>query len=105
MDSESDINNENILAKKNSSGYTPAHIAVKKLKLGLLEALIEAGAPVDIPDNNGETPLLTALHMDDTDMASLLVQVYFFITKSMIHIKEFQFFHIDFSLHANNENF
>ncbi|VDK81961.1 unnamed protein product [Litomosoides sigmodontis] len=73
-DSESDTNSENILAKKNSSGYTPAHIAVKKLKLSLLEALIEAGAPVDIPDNNGETPLLTALYMDDIDAASLLAQ-------------------------------
>lgn len=76
VESENDINRENILAKKNNSGYTPAHIAVKKLKLSLLEALIEAGAPVDIPDNNGETPLLTALYMDDIDAVSLLVQVY-----------------------------
>nr|CDP92894.2 BMA-IKB-1 [Brugia malayi] len=69
-----EINRENILAKKNCYGYTPAHVAVKKLKLSLLEALIEAGAPVDIPDNNGETPLLTALYMDDADAASLLAQ-------------------------------
>lgn len=77
MKSENDINKENILAKKNSSGYTPAHIAVKKMKLSLLEALIEAGAPIDIPDNDGETPLLTALYMDDIDAVSLLAQVYY----------------------------
>lgn len=82
--SENDINRENILAKKNCYGYTPAHIAVKKLKLSLLEALIEAGAPVDIPDNNGETPLLTALHMDDVDAAYLLVQVMFFLICGII---------------------
>ncbi|EFO28015.2 death domain-containing protein [Loa loa] len=74
VESGTDINRENILAKKNCYGYTPAHIAVKKLKLSLLEALIEAGAPVDIPDNNGETPLLTALYMDDADTVSLLAQ-------------------------------
>ncbi|VDN17089.1 unnamed protein product [Gongylonema pulchrum] len=64
----------NHLAKKNSEGYTPAHVAVKKLKLSLLEALIEAGAPLDVPDHDGETPLLTALNMDDTDAATLLAQ-------------------------------
>ncbi|VBB33057.1 unnamed protein product, partial [Acanthocheilonema viteae] len=74
VENESDINGENILAKKNNSGYTPAHIAVKKLKLSLLEALIEAGAPIDIPDNDGDTPLLTALYMDDIDTVSLLAQ-------------------------------
>ncbi|VDK80547.1 unnamed protein product, partial [Onchocerca ochengi] len=74
VENGNDVNRENILAKKNCHGYTPAHIAVKKLKLGLLEALIEAGAPVDIPDNDGETPLLTALHMDDIDAVSLLTQ-------------------------------
>uniref|UniRef100_A0A915PMW4 Death domain-containing protein n=1 Tax=Setaria digitata TaxID=48799 RepID=A0A915PMW4_9BILA len=74
VENGTDINRENILAKKNCSGYTPAHIAVKKLKLSLLEALIEAGAPVNIPDNNGETPLLTALYMDDVDAVSLLAQ-------------------------------
>ncbi|VDN81589.1 unnamed protein product [Brugia pahangi] len=74
VESGVEINRENILAKKNCYGYTPAHVAVKKLKLSLLEALIEAGAPVDIPDNNGETPLLTALYMNDADAASLLAQ-------------------------------
>lgn len=66
------------MARKNRDGYTPAHVAVKKLKLGLLEALIEAGAPVDLPDNNGETPLLTALNMNDSEAASLLAQVFLF---------------------------
>ncbi|KAM3725412.1 putative nuclear factor NF-kappa-B subunit [Dirofilaria immitis] len=74
VENGNDINRANILAKKNCYGYTPAHIAVKKLKLSLLEALIEAGAPVDIPDNDGETPLLTALYMDDIDAVSLLTQ-------------------------------
>ncbi|MCP9265590.1 Death domain-containing protein [Dirofilaria immitis] len=60
VENGNDINRANILAKKNCYGYTPAHIA--------------AGAPVDIPDNDGETPLLTALYMDDIDAVSLLTQ-------------------------------
>ncbi|VDM39889.1 unnamed protein product [Toxocara canis] len=64
---------ENPLASKNSDGYTPAHLAVQKLKLGLLEALIEVGAPIDVPDEHGETPLLCAVLMDDLETASLLL--------------------------------
>lgn len=63
------------MASKNTEGYTPAHIAVRKLKLGLLEAFVEAGAPVDVPDNNGETPLISAVQLDDTDIATLLIKV------------------------------
>ena len=80
-DMESNANGENgessLLASKNSDGYTPAHIAVRKLKLALLEAFIEAGAPVDLADNNGETPLVCAMNMDDTDIATLLIKVYY----------------------------
>uniref|UniRef100_F1KWT2 Nuclear factor NF-kappa-B p105 subunit n=2 Tax=Ascaris suum TaxID=6253 RepID=F1KWT2_ASCSU len=64
---------ESPLASKNSDGYTPAHIAVQKLKLGLLEALVEVGAPIDVPDSNGETPLISAVLMDDVETASLLL--------------------------------
>lgn len=66
---------ESPLASKNSDGYTPAHIAVQKLKLGLLEALVEVGAPIDVPDSNGETPLISAVLMDDVETASLLLMV------------------------------
>lgn len=45
------------------------------MKLGLLETLIEAGAPLDIADKNGETPLITALILNDIDSANLLIQV------------------------------
>uniref|UniRef100_A0A0N4UIV4 ANK_REP_REGION domain-containing protein n=1 Tax=Dracunculus medinensis TaxID=318479 RepID=A0A0N4UIV4_DRAME len=65
---------ENPLAIKNGEGCTPVHIAVRKLKLGLLETLIEAGAPLDIADKNGETPLITALILNDIDSANLLIQ-------------------------------
>ncbi|VDN01269.1 unnamed protein product [Thelazia callipaeda] len=74
IESENGVTERSILSIKNCHGYTPTHVAVKKLKLGLLEALIEAGAPLDIQDNDGDTPLLTALNMDDVDAASLLLQ-------------------------------
>ncbi|VDD92013.1 unnamed protein product [Enterobius vermicularis] len=72
---DDDAEEINFLASKNTEGYTPAHIAVRKLKLGLLEAFVEAGAPVDVPDNNGETPLISAVQLDDTDIATLLIKV------------------------------
>lgn len=91
---ENQDDEESPLAKKNNDGYTPAHIAVRKLKLGLLEALIEAGAPIDITDEQGENPLMTAVNMDDIDAVNLLTQVRLFL-KSVFHSFKTIFFFFD----------
>ena len=45
---------------RNGSGWTATHIAAKKGNVKLIRILAQAQADVDIPDDNGMTPLLVA---------------------------------------------
>lgn len=45
---------------RNGSGWTATHIAAKRGNIKLIRILAEAQADLDIPDDNGMTPLLVA---------------------------------------------
>src|SRR5437588_11860946 len=46
-----------IIERRDRSGLTPLHHAVKNNEINFIRFLIEAGADVNAKDNNGNTPL------------------------------------------------
>jgi ankyrin repeat protein len=48
-------------AARDRSGWTPLHFAVAEHRVDLAKRLVEAGAPVDMPDSHGNTPLWRAV--------------------------------------------
>ena len=46
----------------NRSGYTPLHYAAIFGRAAIAAELIRRGAPVNVPDRDGKTPLWRALH-------------------------------------------
>ncbi|CAD6197166.1 unnamed protein product [Caenorhabditis auriculariae] len=62
------------LESQNDVGLRPLHIAVKRLKLTLIEMLLEAGADIEARDKNEKTALLHATTMNDVEIIQLLLQ-------------------------------
>ncbi|CAI2314376.1 unnamed protein product [Caenorhabditis sp. 36 PRJEB53466] len=61
--------------KLNSEGYAPIHVAVRRLKLSLIEMLLEAGALIDLLDTEKKrNALLHAIEMNDFETIQLLVE-------------------------------
>lgn len=61
-----------------SAGFTPVHMAVRRLKMSLLDAFIENcdGGVLLTPDGNTKcTPLHLAIKANDCDMAELILKV------------------------------
>ncbi|CAB3410789.1 unnamed protein product [Caenorhabditis bovis] len=59
----------------NNEGYCPLHMAVRKLKLSLIEMLIEAGADVNLLDREKKrNALLHAVEMNDIEAIQILVE-------------------------------
>jgi len=57
------------------AGYTSLHLAVRRLKLALVECLLECGGPVSLGDrSSGRRPLHMAVEAHDIDMCSLLLK-------------------------------
>ncbi|KAI8424848.1 hypothetical protein MSG28_006772 [Choristoneura fumiferana] len=59
---------------QNSEGRTPLHEAILKGKKPIVENLLRNGASVHLKTRCGESPLVTAIHGDDLDLISLLLQ-------------------------------
>ncbi len=58
-----------------ASGWAPLHLAARNRDSRVLEALVEAGADLDLLDRrNGWTPLLHAIHLRNDDAARVLVE-------------------------------
>ena len=49
------------------SGMTPLHIAVYMQNLAMVNMLLDAGAQVNIADNEGNTPLIVAVYESNDD--------------------------------------
>jgi len=64
---------ENVRAT-DASGFTPLHWAGIRGHWEVFEALLEAGAPVDVTGGDGGTPLHWACHHDRPDMVRLLLE-------------------------------
>lgn len=64
-------------ASRNQPAFTPLHSAVATdagpRDLGIVRALLEAGAPVNARSGSGGTPLHTAAFLGDTEVAELLL--------------------------------
>lgn len=59
----------------NSEGFAPIHVAVRRLKLSLIEMLIEAGALIDFLDTEKKrNALMHAIEMNDFETIQLLVE-------------------------------
>lgn len=59
----------------NSEGYAPIHVAVRRLKLSLIEMLLEAGALIDLLDTEKKrNALMHAIEMNDFETIQLLVE-------------------------------
>lgn len=59
----------------NSEGFAPIHVAVKRLKLSLIEMLLEAGALIDFLDTEKKrNALMHAIEMNDFETIQLLVE-------------------------------
>ncbi|XP_073950210.1 L-asparaginase-like [Choristoneura fumiferana] len=59
---------------QNSEGRTPLHEAILKGKKPIVENLLRNGASVHLKTRCGESPLVTAIHGDDLELISLLLQ-------------------------------
>ncbi|CAJ0928649.1 unnamed protein product, partial [Mesorhabditis belari] len=62
------------LEKKNQQGQTPLIVAVSRLKLSLVEMLLECGISVDGSDSQERTALMHAITMNDPDIVFFLLQ-------------------------------
>ncbi|CAJ0579577.1 unnamed protein product, partial [Mesorhabditis spiculigera] len=62
------------LEKKNQQGQTPLIVAVTRLKLSLVEMLLDTGLQVDGADATGRTALMHAITMNDPDIIAHLLQ-------------------------------
>lgn len=59
----------------NSEGFAPIHVAVRRLKLSLIEMLLEAAALIDILDvEKKRNALMHAIEMNDFETIQLLVE-------------------------------
>ncbi|KIH61074.1 ankyrin repeat protein [Ancylostoma duodenale] len=67
--SESDFN------ALNEEGFAPLHLAVRRLKLSLIEMLLEGGAAVNAADHASRTALLHAVNMNDVEIVQFLLSV------------------------------
>ncbi|EPB78353.1 ankyrin repeat protein [Ancylostoma ceylanicum] len=65
--SESDFN------ALNEEGFAPLHLAVRRLKLSLIEMLLEGGAAVNAADHASRTALLHAVNMNDVEIVQFLL--------------------------------
>lgn len=63
-----------INARLTSDGNTPLHLAAIQGHIGMIEALLEAGARTDIENNDGLTPDAAAVKKDKRQAAKLLRQ-------------------------------
>jgi ankyrin repeat protein len=61
-----------VLLKKPQHWYRPLHGALRDLKL--VKALVDGGATVDLPDSEGLTPLVTAIHGKDKEAVGYLLE-------------------------------
>ncbi|GMR47674.1 hypothetical protein PMAYCL1PPCAC_17869, partial [Pristionchus mayeri] len=62
------------LEKKNNEGLCPLHLAVRRLKLSLIETILEVSPEsIDIRDSNGRTALLHAIEMNDHEIVAALL--------------------------------
>ncbi|KAK0406066.1 hypothetical protein QR680_018350 [Steinernema hermaphroditum] len=58
----------------NKEGYAAIHMAVKARKLALVDAMLEKGCLINMPDKQGYTPIMHAMMGDDNDMVDCLIQ-------------------------------
>ncbi|GMT23615.1 hypothetical protein PFISCL1PPCAC_14912, partial [Pristionchus fissidentatus] len=59
---------------KNNDGLTPLHLAVRRLKLSLIETMVEVSPDsINIRDSNGRTALLHAIEMNDHEIVAFLL--------------------------------
>lgn len=59
----------------NSEGFAPIHVAVRRLKLSLIEMLLEAGALIDFLDTEKKrNALMHAIEMNDFETIQLLIE-------------------------------
>uniref|UniRef100_A0A0K0DL49 ANK_REP_REGION domain-containing protein n=1 Tax=Angiostrongylus cantonensis TaxID=6313 RepID=A0A0K0DL49_ANGCA len=70
---EAPSSQENDLDALNEEGFAPLHLAVRRLKLSLIEMLLEAGASINSLDQAGRSVLLHAVNMNDFEIVQLLL--------------------------------
>jgi hypothetical protein len=61
-----------VLLKKPQHWHRPLHGALRDLKL--VKALVDGGATVNLPDSEGLTPLVTAIHGKDKEAVGYLLE-------------------------------
>jgi ankyrin repeat protein len=61
-----------VLLEKPQHWHRPLHGAIRDLKL--VKALVDGGATVDLPDAEGLTPLMTAIHGKDEEAVGYLLE-------------------------------
>uniref|UniRef100_A0A158QPS6 ANK_REP_REGION domain-containing protein n=1 Tax=Haemonchus placei TaxID=6290 RepID=A0A158QPS6_HAEPC len=64
---------ENELDALNEEGFSALHLAVRRLKLSLIELLLEAGASINAKDSAGRSPLFHAVNMNDVEIVQFLL--------------------------------
>ncbi|KAK5978684.1 IKB-1 [Trichostrongylus colubriformis] len=64
---------ENDLDALNEEGFSALHLAVRRLKLSLIEMLLEAGASINSKDHVGRTALFHAVNMNDVEIVQFLL--------------------------------
>lgn len=70
------LQHDTAVAQRNKNGYTLMHVAVRNAGVKCIQLLCEAGAPADIADEDGITPLAYAVttdYRDDTPTAIRLL--------------------------------
>ncbi|KAK6748474.1 hypothetical protein RB195_001224 [Necator americanus] len=57
----------------NEEGFSPLHLAVRRLKLSLIEMLLECGASINCADHGSRNALLHAVNMNDVEIVQFLL--------------------------------
>ncbi|WKY05736.1 hypothetical protein Q1695_006160 [Nippostrongylus brasiliensis] len=70
---EAPDSNENDLDALNEEGFSALHLAVRRLKLSLIEMLLDAGASVNSKDSAGRNALFHAVNMNDVEIVQYLL--------------------------------